>query len=160
MVYCECLIRFKHSYATEIELTYFERFGTRLLVYVKYFEKTILTNCKQSVRFRFQMQTSVYLATSDQKYLLWALGISLILIYDYLPILNIVFTFGLPIENSPDDSIFLTGLILIGTLLNYSSFFVSSSSYSSTLNASAKRGCVELREGWGILKICLGHCPN
>ena len=50
---------------------------------------------------------------------------SLNFISDYLPILIIVFTFGLPMENKPEDSMFFTGFIFIGTLLNSSYFLIS-----------------------------------
>lgn len=69
-------------------------------------------------------------------------------------------TLGFPWENNPDDYTFLIELILIGTLLNSSSFFTSSSSSSPLEKASANIGWLEFLEGCGILKICFGHCPN
>lgn len=105
------------------------------------------------------MEASVYLTVLVYNYLLWAFGIYDTFISDSFPILSIVFTFGFPIAYKPDDSIDLTELILIGELLNYS-YLISSSSSSSTLKASVKMGWFEFLEGWGILNICLGHCPN
>lgn len=72
--------------------------------------------------------------------------------------LRMVFTLGLPLEYSPEDSMDLTELIVMGLLWKASSLLSSSS--SSTLKASAKMGWLEFLEGWGILNICLGHCPN
>ena len=56
--------------------------------------------------------------------------------------LMMVFTLGLPKLKRPEDSTFLIGFMVMGTLLNYYSLFAySSSSSSSPLeNASAKMG--------------------
>lgn len=102
---------------------------------------------EQRVGLRFQMETSGYLTESKNTYLLWAFGISVILIYDSLPILSTVLTLGLPIEKRPDDSILLTEFILIGMLLKDYSLPKSSSSYSSPLKASVKIGWLEFLEG-------------
>jgi hypothetical protein len=93
------------------------------------------------------MEASGYLTESAYIYLLWALGISVIFISDYFPILSTVFTLGLPIEKRPDDSILLTEFIFIGMLLNDYYLPKSSSSYSSPLKASEKIGWLEFLDG-------------
>jgi hypothetical protein len=94
-------------------------------------------------------------------YLLWPFAISSNLISFSFPILITVFTLGLPSENNPEDYKFFTGFIFTGKLLNSYYLFIYSY-YSSVVfeKLSAYIGWLEFLEGWGILKICFGHCPN